>query len=159
MTIASSDTAVVRRLSDSLARGDVATLKDCLAEDAAWHLPLAGDDAGRAAIVRILGSLRPLSGGTFMAVLNVLVGDSHVVALQHATGAPDDKKLDLLACQLISVEDGKIASMLGFYSDQYALDAFGHNSIRSNSVRHGLPPTLPSSRITGASVAGQSRLG
>jgi uncharacterized protein len=129
VSIAATDSAVVRRLYDSLARGDVATLKDCFAQDAVWHLPghspIAGDHAGRDAILKILASLRRLSGGTFRAdLMDVLVGDNHVVALQHATGERDGKQLDVLACQLITTEDGKIASIRGFYSDQYALDAF-----------------------------------
>lgn len=129
MSIATTDGGVVRRLYDSVARGDVATLKDCFAQDAVWHIPghspIAGDHAGRDVILKILAGLRPLSGGTFKAdLMEVLVGDSQVVALQHATGERDGKQLDVLACQLITTKDGKIASMRGFYSDQYALDVF-----------------------------------
>jgi len=129
VSIATTDGGVVRRLYDSVARGDVATLKDCFAQDAVWHIPghspIAGDHAGRDVILKILAGLRPLSGGTFKAdLMEVLVGDSQVVALQHATGERDGKQLDVLACQLITTKDGKIASMRGFYSDQYALDVF-----------------------------------
>jgi uncharacterized protein len=119
----------VRRLYEAVAKGDATTAADCFAEDAVWHLPgrslIAGDHRGRDAIGKTLATLKRLTNGTFKAALmDILVGNSHVVALQHATGERSGKKLDLLACQLITVRHGRIESMQGFYSDQYALDAF-----------------------------------
>jgi ketosteroid isomerase-like protein len=121
---------VVRRLYEAFARGDMETIKSCFAQDAVWHMPgrspIAGDHRGWDAIVRdFLRRLRELSGGTFKAdLIDVVANDQHVVALQHATGTRGTKRLDVTACQLIRVQDGKILEVRGYYSDQYALDDF-----------------------------------
>jgi ketosteroid isomerase-like protein len=47
-----------------------------------------------------------------------------MVAVQHATAEFRGKALDITACQLIRVADGKIVEIRGHYSDQYALDDF-----------------------------------
>jgi ketosteroid isomerase-like protein len=46
------------------------------------------------------------------------------VAVQHATAEHRGKRLDITACQLIRIRDGRIVDMRGHYSDQYALDDF-----------------------------------
>lgn len=57
-------------------------------------------------------------------MVDVAVGDRHIVALQRATGRRGDKRLDISACQPIRTEGPKIVHVRGHYSDQYALDAF-----------------------------------
>ncbi len=47
-----------------------------------------------------------------------------MVAVQHATAEHRGKRLDITGCQLMKVKNGKIASINGHYSDQYALDEF-----------------------------------
>lgn len=59
-----------------------------------------------------------------VVLTDVAVGEEYVVAIQHATAAHAGKVLDLTGCQLIRIEDGKIAEVRGHYSDQYALDDF-----------------------------------
>ena len=72
-----------------------------------------------------LAKLGPLSGGTLRADLtDVCRGDRHVVAVQHATAHHDGRSLDVTACQLMRVENGRIAEARGHYSYQAALDAF-----------------------------------
>jgi len=119
----------VRRLYDAFARGDVGEIKDCFVYDAVWHLPgrspIAGDHQGIDAILKFLGELRELSGGTFRAELtDVVANDRYAVALQHATGTVGAKRLDVTACQVMRIQNGKIAEVRGYYSDQYALDDF-----------------------------------
>jgi ketosteroid isomerase-like protein len=120
---------VIRLLYDAFARGDMKTTKSCFAHDATWHLPgrspIAGDHQGVAGIFRFFGKLRELSGGTFKAELvDVLANDRHAVALQHATARRGTKRLDVTACQVMRIQDGKILEVRGYYSDQYALDDF-----------------------------------
>jgi ketosteroid isomerase-like protein len=120
---------VVRRLYDAFARGDLETAKSCFVRDAVWHLPgrslIAGDHEGVDAIIRFFGKLKELSGGTFKPELtDVLANDRYTVALQHATGARGTKRLDVTACQVMRIQDGKIIEVRGYYSDQYALDSF-----------------------------------
>ena len=72
-----------------------------------------------------MSELAPLSGGTFRAdLIDVAVGGDYVVAVQHATADYQGRWLDITACQLMSLEGGRIAEVQGHYSDQYALDAF-----------------------------------
>src|ERR687884_363694 len=92
---------VVRRLYEAIGRGDIAAAADCFAR------------------------LGPISGGTFKAeLLDVAEGERYVVAIQRATAERDGQRLDVTGCQLMTVEDGRIAEVRGHYSDQEALDAF-----------------------------------
>jgi ketosteroid isomerase-like protein len=120
---------VVRLLYDAFARGDMETAKSCFVRDAVWHLPgrslIAGDHQGVDAIILFFGKLKELSGGTFKAELtDVVANDRHAVALQHATGTRGTKRLDVTACQVMRIQDGRILEVRGYYSDQYALDDF-----------------------------------
>lgn len=130
MTVTDQDIETVRRLYAAVAARDLGVAESCFASDATWHLPgnspISGDHNGWAAIRDdFLAKLGPLSGGTFRAeLLDVAVGQNHVVAVQRATGAYQGRHLDVTACQLIRVEDGRITDVRGHYSDQNALDAF-----------------------------------
>jgi len=121
---------VVRRLYAAFAQGDMETVRGCFAEDAVWHMPgrspLAGDHVGWDEIGHdFFAKLRKLSGGTFKSDLtDVVVNDQHAVALQHATATRGTKSLDITACQLMRIRDGRILEVQGYYSDQYALDEF-----------------------------------
>ena len=84
------EVAVVRRMYAAVAMGDLAGVQACFAEDALRHIPgtsaIAGDHRGRAAIRKLIETVRRLSGDTFRAELvDVAVGEQYVVAVQHAT--------------------------------------------------------------------------
>ena len=121
---------VVRRFYQAVADRDFDAARTCFADDAVWILPgrsaIAGEHRGWDAIHDdFLAKLVPLSGDTFRVdLLDVAFGDEHVVAIQHATAEHRGTRLDITACQLIQVEEGKIVEIRGYYSDQYALDAF-----------------------------------
>jgi ketosteroid isomerase-like protein len=130
MPVETSAAEVVRRLYEALGDRDMEAVRACLHEDVRWVLPgrspIAGDHRGPDAIVNdFLAKLGPLSGGTFRArLIDVAVGADHVVAVQHATAEHAGKRLDITGCQSMTVEDGRITSVRGHYSDQYALDEF-----------------------------------
>ena len=46
------------------------------------------------------------------------------MAVVHATADHAGRRLDLMVCQLMRVQDGKIVEVRGHYSDEAALDAF-----------------------------------
>lgn len=121
---------VVRRFYDAVARRDLEAALACFSEDAVWILPgrspIAGEHHGREAIGQnVLGQVGPRSGETFRAeLLDLAVGEKHVVAVQRATAERNGKRLDLTACQLLTIENGEIVEVRGHYSDQYALDDF-----------------------------------
>jgi ketosteroid isomerase-like protein len=130
--VTSSETPkeVVARFYKAVADRDLEAAGACFHQQATWVLPgaspIAGEHRGWASIRDdFLAKLGPLSGGTFRAeLLDVAVGERFVVAVQHATAHREDKRLDVTACQLMSIKDGKIVSVHGHYSDQQALDDF-----------------------------------
>lgn len=130
MTVTSADAEVVRRLYAAFAARDLATVESCFAPDAVWHMPgkspVAGDHHGWPAIRDgFLAKVGPLSGQTFRAeLLDIAVGENSVVAVQRATATHQGRRLDVTGCQLMRLEEGRIAEVQGHYSDQYALDAF-----------------------------------
>ena len=114
----------------AIADRDFTAAESCFADDVVWHLPgkslIAGDHHGWPQIRdNFMAKLGPMSGGTFRAeLLDVAIGEQFVVALQHATASARGKVLDITACQRITVHDGLIHEVRGYYSDQEALDAF-----------------------------------
>lgn len=122
--------AVVRRFYAALSAGDFLAVEECFAPDAVWHLPgsslIAGDHRGWVQIRdNFLTRIGPLSGGTIRAeLLDVAVGESYVVAIQHATASHQGRTLDVTGCQLMAINGGVIRSVRGHYSDEAALDAF-----------------------------------
>jgi uncharacterized protein len=121
---------VVRRFYAAVAERDLHAAGDCFAEDAVWILPgqssIAGSHRGWTAIRDdFLAQLGPRSGGSFRArLLDVCVGDEYVVAVQLATAEHEGRRLDVSACQLMRVKDGRIIEVRGHYSDQRDLDDF-----------------------------------
>jgi len=130
MNLMNSDVEVVRRFYAAVAARDLGTAEACFAPDATWHVPgnspIAGDHSGWPAIRDgFLARLGPLSGGTFRAeLLDVAIGQSYVVAVQHATATYQGRHLDVTGCQLMRVAGGRVTEVRGHYSDQTALDAF-----------------------------------
>lgn len=124
------DADVVRRLYSAFAEGDWTVVEACFTPDAQWTLPgrspIAGTHVGWQQIRdRFLTRVAPLSGGTFRAELvDVAVGDRFVIAVQHATASKAGRELDVTACQLMDITDGRISRVRGHYSDQEALDSF-----------------------------------
>lgn len=121
---------VVYRLYQAVNDKDFAAAETCFSPEAVWHLPgrsrIAGDHVGWPAIRDdFMAQLGPLSGGTFVArLLDVAVGDTYVVAVQHATAEHHGRTLDITGCQLITVRGDLITEIRGHYSDEAALDAF-----------------------------------
>jgi len=130
MTVTSADVEAVRRFYQALVAGDTATMESCFAPGAVWHLPgesaIAGDHHGWPAIRDdFLTKIGPLSGQTFRGeLLDIAVGQEFIVAVQHVTASYQGRRLDVTSCQLIRLEQGRIAEVRGHYSDQEAMDAF-----------------------------------
>src|SRR5262245_2262148 len=116
---------VVRRFYAAVAVWDLDAAGACFDEHAVWIRPgrsaIAGEHRGWQAIRDdFLSKLRPLSGGTFsVELIDVAEGAHTVVAVQHATAEHGGKKLDVTACQVMTIESGRIVAVRGHYSDQY----------------------------------------
>ena len=130
MGVDPSAVEVVRQFYQAVADGDLEAAGTSFGEHAVWMLPgggpIAGEHRGWAAIHDdFLAKLDPLSGGTLRVdLIDVAVGDRHVVPVQHATAKHRGKWLDITGCQLMKIEGGKIVDVRGHYSDQYASDDF-----------------------------------
>jgi ketosteroid isomerase-like protein len=130
MPVTPADVAVVRRAYDALNARDPAAVAECFATDAVWHVPgrsaIAGSHRGLDALRRdFFDRLVSLSGGSFRAdIMDITAGAHFVVAIQHATASFAGRTLDITACQMMRLENGKIVEVRSHYSDQYGLDSF-----------------------------------
>jgi len=130
VTVEAGAAEVVRRFYDAMARRDLDTAGSCFGENAVWILlgrsAVAGEYRGWASIRDdFLARLDPISGGTLeVRLVDVAIGESYVVAVQHATAEHEGKSLDVIGVQLMRIEAGEIVEVRGHYSDQYALDRF-----------------------------------
>ncbi len=123
-------THVVRRFYAAWGEGDLEAASSCFSPGAVWSVPgcspIAGSHRGWDAIRDdFFARLGSISGETFSAELvDVASGRHYVVAVQHATAARDARRLDITVCQLMRMEEGRIAEVQSHYSDQEALDMF-----------------------------------
>lgn len=122
------NTTLARSLVEAFARGDLATVGACFAEDAVWDLPgrstVAGEYKGRDAIIGFLAKAYELSGGTLqLELIDVLGDDWGAVQVQHVRAAHDGRLLDCIEVLAHEIVDGRIVRT-HHRPDQYAIDAF-----------------------------------
>ncbi len=124
-----SNIEIVRKGFEAFANGDMATLTDLFAEDAVWHFPgnnrISGEHRGRDMVLTFLVQTGELTGGTFRAELqDVLGNDELVVAIQGTTASREGKELNMLQATTFQVRNGKITEVRSFLEDQQANDEF-----------------------------------
>ena len=118
----------IRRLYAAVADGDAAAAAAHLAPDAVLHIPgdnpLAGDHAGRGAILDVLARVR--AGGERIELIDVLAGQEHAAAYcrvrMEATGSSDG--LDNATVHLCRRAGDRGAEAWFHNRDQAAVDAF-----------------------------------
>ncbi len=121
---------LVRAASAAFGRGDLGALQDqFLAADIVWHIagtgPLAGDYAGAAQVMGLLGKISALSGGTVRPELHdVLVSNDHTVALTTIRAERAGKQLQLNLVHVIHAENGKATEVWTHSSDPAAAAEF-----------------------------------
>ena len=120
---------LLRDLFAAFADGDLQSIIDVMAPDIRWHTPgsslLAGDPAGRDAVLAQLGRSRELSGGTYaIEVLDVLAGDHHAAVVYRGTAERGGRTLDLEHLGLYRIADGRVTEVFIEPLDQAAFDAF-----------------------------------
>ncbi len=117
---------LVRAASAAFGRGDLNTLQDqFLAENIVWHVagtgPLAGDYAGVAQVMGLLGKIAALSGGTVQPELHdVLVSAAHTAALTTIRAQRAGRQLQLNLVHVIHAENGKATEVWTSSSDPAA---------------------------------------
>ncbi len=121
---------LVRAASAAFGRGDLGALRDqFFAADIVWHIagtgPLAGDYAGAAQVMGLLGKIAELSGGTVRPELHdVLVSNDHTVALTTIRAERAGKRLQLNLVHVIHAENGKATEVWTHSSDPAAAAQF-----------------------------------
>ena len=124
-----ANAALVRRLFEAFERKDGFALRSFFAEDAVWRIggrsTLAGDYRGPREIVRFLGTLPRLTGGTYASsVIDVLASETRAAVLYRATGEREGRRLDIDQLLLFTLRDGLIVDVLALPGDPAAFDAF-----------------------------------
>lgn len=121
---------LVRAASAAFGRGDLGALQDqFFAENIVWHIagtgPLAGDYAGVAQVMGLLGKIAALAGGTVQPELHdVLVSADHTVALTTIRVQRAGKQLQLNLVHVIHAENGKATEVWTSSSDPAAAAEF-----------------------------------
>jgi uncharacterized protein len=109
-----TNTELVRRGYEAFNSADLKTLTELIDEKARWHTPgkayLAGDQLGRDAIFAQFGRYLEGTGGTFKAELLHLTTDENgrVVAEHHNSGLRNGKRLDVNACIVFQIRNGRV---------------------------------------------------
>jgi hypothetical protein len=114
---------------DAFVRGDIEFLVGLMDEHAVWRVrgnsSVAGEHRGRDAIFGFLGLTAHLTGGTYRAEPQWIVGDDdHIVAVYRASGRRDDRVLDILQAVFVRIEDGRWMEIDAVPFEQYAFDEF-----------------------------------
>ena len=120
---------IVRRGFAAFGTGDIATLRELLADDTVWHVggrsPITGDYKGKDEVLGFFAQLAERTRGTFRVdVHDVLANDHHVVALVKGTGEREGKTLNDNGAQVFHVQGGKVTEEWFHPGDQYANDEF-----------------------------------
>jgi ketosteroid isomerase-like protein len=127
---ADENVAIMQRAYDAFNKGDLDTLVEIFDESIVWHLPgrssMAKDYESRDATLAYFGQLGELTGGTFQAQLQELLGgdNDRVVGIQRSTADKDGKHLDVDNCIVFTLKDGRVVDGREHFEDLYAWDEF-----------------------------------
>ena len=121
--------STVRNLFGAFESKDAFALRAFFADETVWHVGgsslLAGTYRGRREIVRFLGSLPRLTGGTYASrLIDVLASRDRAAVLYRATGRRGRRELDIDQLLLFTLRDGVVVEVLALPSDPAAFDAF-----------------------------------
>jgi ketosteroid isomerase-like protein len=125
-----ANAAIVRRGCEAFATGDLETLVELVGDEVSWHTPgrspLAGDVVGRDAVLARLGRYAAETGGTFRAALRRVLTDEdgRVIVIQHAVADRGGRHLDVFACIVFELENGRIVDGREHVYDLQAWDEF-----------------------------------
>ena len=127
---AAENAELVRRGYAAFNKADMATLTELFDESASWHTPgrgpLAGDHEGREATFAQFGQYGGQTAGTFQATLEDVLAtdDGRVVGVHHNTAERNGKHLDVRACVVFELKDGRVIDGREYFYDLHAWDDF-----------------------------------
>jgi len=119
--------ALLHRLFEAFAAGDVAGMEVTFDEDVTWHAPgtnrFSGQFQGRAAVLGRLAQMREAGISTRFDVHDVVANEEHAVALVHLhLEVADGRRYDQPQVAVAHFRDGRIAEFWTMNQDQAVLD-------------------------------------
>ena len=120
----------IRALFAAFRAGDLATITDVIPEEAVWHFPgrrgaLAGDHAGRAAILRFLAQVPALTQGSFHLELeHVVADDAWAAVFFRGRATRGQRTLDNPTVLRVRIEDGRVREIWEYVWDLDHVEAF-----------------------------------
>ena len=122
--------APLRALFEAFRMRDAAAISGCFTDDVVWHFPghrgvLAGDHAGRDAVLRFLTTVMTETAGTFSLELeDVLAGEEYAAAAFTGRGQRKGKTLANPTFLKVRMRDGRIAELWEFVWDLEHVEDF-----------------------------------
>lgn len=121
------DAQVVLGGFQAFAQGDMAALKEIMADDAVWHAGarnrFSGDKVGRDSIMELMADISA-AATVDNQLHSVLADDDHVVVLVNTNATRNGKSFSGDTVFVFHVEDGKVQEAWSVPADPYGLDEF-----------------------------------
>ena len=119
---------LARRHYAALEAGDIDTLGELLAPEAAWHVPgnghLAGTWNGAEAVLSLFGRIYDLSNGTLRTTVEkVVADDEHAVVIVTVRATIAGVDFEDVGVHVARIAGGRIVDVRTWSSDQAAFDA------------------------------------
>ena len=121
---------IVRRAYAAFSAGDMDALLALFKPDVVHSVPgsgaISGDHKGPQEVLSLYGSLASLSDGTVRVELEDVLSDggNRVVSIHSATATRNGVTRTTREALLITIDDGKVASIQDFFADIDAEDKF-----------------------------------
>jgi ketosteroid isomerase-like protein len=117
--------AVVRKMNEAMAAGDMQTAASFVADDVVWHqIGVAEPIRGKAALAESMGGFAEAS--ITYDIHDVLASDEHVIALGTANATIGDRSLTYRTAEIYHVGNGQVTERWAFSDDTQAIvDFFG----------------------------------
>ena len=125
--------AKVERLEaflDAYASRDVSAIRECLADDAVWHVGgthrLSGDYRGASSIIEYFEQVGEETKGTLhLEPLELIANDERGAAFLRVTGDRADQHLNVTMAEAFQFDDdGRIKEFLAHATDQDSINRF-----------------------------------
>lgn len=117
--------AVIRKMNDAMASGDMDSAASYLADDVVWHI-IGRDEPyrGKAELAASMGGFRDMN--ITWDTHDVIGSDDHVVALGTAIATRGAESLTYRTAEIYHVRNGHVAERWAFSDDTKAItDFFG----------------------------------
>lgn len=117
--------AVVRKMNEAMAAGDMQTAASFVADDVVWHqIGVAEPIRGKAQLAASMAGFAEAS--ITYDIHDVLASDEHVIALGTANATIGDRTLTYRTAEIYHVANGQVTERWAFSDDTQAIaDFFG----------------------------------